>query len=81
MRLKISHRSEYAYLSPVHYALQRVRLMPRSGYCQEVLSWTIKVEGATEEVFRAPKHPSTQELLGATPNLEAALASREAAGA
>lgn len=50
MRLKISHTSEYAYSSPVHYALQRVRLLPRTGHCQTVRSWNITIEGATEEV-------------------------------
>ncbi len=50
MRLKISHITEYAYASPVQYALQRIRLMPRSGYCQTVLNWSIAIEGAKEEV-------------------------------
>ncbi len=50
MRLKISHRTEYRYDAPVHYALQRLRLMPRGGSTQSVLSWTIEVTGASEEV-------------------------------
>lgn len=50
MRLKISHISEYGYSSPVQYALQRVRLLPRNGYCQTVDNWKISIEGATEEV-------------------------------
>lgn len=49
MRLKISHRSEYAYSSPVNYALQRVRLLPRSGPTQDVIGWTVKIDGAVEE--------------------------------
>jgi peptide/nickel transport system ATP-binding protein len=35
-------------------------------------------EGPTEALFSAPQHPYTRQLLAATPNLEAALAAREA---
>ncbi|TIX74227.1 MAG: transglutaminase family protein, partial [Mesorhizobium sp.] len=28
MRLKITHRTEYRYDAPVHYLLQRLRLLP-----------------------------------------------------
>jgi transglutaminase-like putative cysteine protease len=50
MRLKISHRTEYRYDVPVQYALQRLRLVPRGGKTQTVHSWSLKVEGANEEV-------------------------------
>lgn len=50
MRLKISHRTEYSYDAPLQYALQRLRLVPRGGKTQTVHSWSLKVEGATEEV-------------------------------
>ncbi|SFO76090.1 Transglutaminase-like enzyme, putative cysteine protease [Mesorhizobium sp. NFR06] len=50
MRLKISHRTQYHYDAPVQYLLQRLRLLPPSGPTQTVGSWTIKVEGAREEV-------------------------------
>ncbi len=50
MRLKISHRTEYSYDQPVTYALQRLRLVPRSGHAQAVHSWSLEIEGAREEV-------------------------------
>lgn len=50
MRLKISHRTEYRYDAPVNYALQRLRLMPRGGKTQSVLSWSLSIKGAKEEV-------------------------------
>jgi transglutaminase-like putative cysteine protease len=50
MRIRISHTTEYAYDAPLAYALQRLRLSPRSGPTQTVGDWTIRVEGATEEV-------------------------------
>jgi transglutaminase-like putative cysteine protease len=50
MRLKISHRTEYAYDVPLSYGLQRLRLTPQSGRTQTVLAWEILVEGAREEL-------------------------------
>lgn len=49
MRLKISHRTDYSYDAPVH-VLQRLRLTPRSSSVQSVLSWSLSVTGAKEEV-------------------------------
>ncbi len=50
MRLKITHRTEYAYDQPVAYGLQRLRLVPQEGPAQKVGDWSLSVEGATEEV-------------------------------
>lgn len=50
MRLKIAHRTEYAYDEPVPFALQRLRLAPQNGPAQQVVRWTLAMEGATEEV-------------------------------
>lgn len=50
MRLKVSHRTEYNYDEPIRYGLQRVRLWPVSGPAQTVLTWTLRIEGAREEV-------------------------------
>lgn len=50
MRLKITHWTEYRYDIPVHYALQRVRLEPLTGGGQTIVSWSLEIEGAKEEV-------------------------------
>lgn len=50
MRLKVSHRTEYNYDQPIRYGLQRIRLWPASGPAQTILTWTLQVEGAREEV-------------------------------
>lgn len=50
MLLKVSHRTLYSYDAPVHYALQRLRLQPQNGVTQKVISWSISVNGATNEV-------------------------------
>jgi transglutaminase-like putative cysteine protease len=49
MRLTISHTTEYHYDEPVAYALQRLRLQPKDATTQKVLSWTVTVDGATQE--------------------------------
>ncbi|WP_137130440.1 transglutaminase family protein [Rhizobium sp. FY34] len=49
MRLTISHTTEYLYDEPVAYALQRLRLKPKDATTQKVLSWEVKVDGATQE--------------------------------
>ena len=47
MQLKISHVTTYTYDEPVHYALQQLRLTPRSGHGQTVLQWESTVIGGT----------------------------------
>ena len=50
MRLKVSHKTLYSYDAPVPYALQRLRLAPRTEHNQTVLSWSLDIAGAREEV-------------------------------
>lgn len=50
MLLKITHRTEYAYDAPVAYALQRLRLTPRSNAMQEIEEWGLEIDGAAREV-------------------------------
>lgn len=63
MRLKISHRTEYSYDAPVQYLLQRLRLLPLSGHTQTVAAWTIKIEGAREEVRFADQFGNDTRLV------------------
>ena len=49
MLLKITHRTEYRYDTPIQYGLQRLRLVPNGGASQSVQSWTLNIEGAREE--------------------------------
>lgn len=59
MRLKISHKTTYAYDKPVHYALLQLRVTPRNSVGQTVLSWTSTIKGGERQVeftdeFRNP---------------------------
>ncbi|WP_419907858.1 ABC transporter ATP-binding protein [Hoeflea sp.] len=68
-RLAISYLFISHDLSVVRAITDRVLVM-KSGKVVE--------EGLTEDVFRNPQHPYTQELLAATPVLDEALKAREA---
>lgn len=63
MRLKIVHRTDYRYDMPLAYALQRIRLFPQAGPTQKVLSWSIAVEGAREELRFADQFGNDTRLL------------------
>lgn len=67
MKLKISHRTSYHYDEPVPYALQQLRLMPKSRPAQEVLSWKVSLEGAQIEVEYDDAHSNHVQLIGFEP--------------
>jgi len=50
MRLKISHLTKYTYDAPVHYALQQVRLTPKTRAGQSVINWETTIEGGQKEL-------------------------------
>lgn len=49
MRMKIAHLTRYTFDAPVSYALQQIRLTPKSRHGQNVLSWSLSLEGATRQ--------------------------------
>ncbi len=63
MRLKITHRTEYSYEQPVAYALQRLRLVPKSSATQKVTTWSLAIEGAREELRYADQYDNETRLV------------------
>ena len=50
MRLKIAHLTRYEFPQPVVYALQQLRLTPKSRSGQKILDWSIEIEGGKKEL-------------------------------
>jgi transglutaminase-like putative cysteine protease len=67
MRLRICHRTTYDYDQPVPYALQQLRLTPKTDPTQSVLHWTIRVEGGKRELTFEDAHRNTVELISFMP--------------
>ncbi|PLK25691.1 transglutaminase family protein [Novosphingobium sp. TH158] len=49
MRLAIRHTTRYLYSQPVAHGLQRLRLRPKPTHGQQVLDWSMVLEGARVE--------------------------------
>jgi transglutaminase-like putative cysteine protease len=62
MRLKISHETSYAFSQPVAYALQELRLTPKSRAGQRVLSWSIELAGARRQADFEDQHNNAVTL-------------------
>ncbi|MCY3994698.1 MAG: transglutaminase family protein [Rhodobacter sp.] len=63
MQLKISHVTRYRYEGPVTYGLQEVRLTPRSIPGQNVLAWSIEIQGGKVELEFEDQHANTVKLI------------------
>ncbi len=67
MLLRISHQTSYEYDAPVQYALQQLRLRPRSGNGQQVLDWRVDVDGARDELQFEDQHENLVDLVSIEP--------------
>lgn len=61
--LKITHRTSYHYDEPVPYALQQIRLTPKTRSFQHILSWNVSLEGATAQVTFDDAHMNHVNLV------------------
>ena len=63
MRLHVSHLTKYEYDKPVHYALQQVRLTPKSQASQTVITWDMTVEGGRKQLEFTDQHNNLVTLI------------------
>jgi len=71
MRLKISHTTRYDYGQPVPYGLQQLRLTPHSSSSQQILDWSVSLEGARREASFLDQHGNQVELVSVEPGASA----------
>ncbi|MBL4811587.1 MAG: transglutaminase family protein [Rhodobacteraceae bacterium] len=70
MRLKISHVTTYEYDKPVAYALQQIRLTPKSHPSQTVLHWRTEVTGGQRQLTFEDAHRNTVDLISFEPGTQ-----------
>lgn len=63
MLLKIKHTTHYTYDQPVNYALQQVRLTPKSRPNHHVLNWETTIEGGRKELSFDDHHNNHVQLV------------------
>ncbi|WP_298837281.1 transglutaminase family protein [uncultured Roseobacter sp.] len=67
MLLSIRHETRYSYSHPVEYALQKVRLTPRSDAVQTVVEWTLHADGGKAEAGYRDHYGNQTDLISANP--------------
>lgn len=67
MLLRISHETQYHYDQPVPFALQQLRLTPKSRHGQNVLNWLVEVDGGTVELEYEDHHLNAVQLVSFEP--------------
>ena len=63
MRLRIHHKTSYDYDIPVQYALQQLRLRPKSDHGQKVIDWKLGIEGGRHELEFEDQHNNHVDLV------------------
>lgn len=67
MKLKIAHQTKYEFPQPVTYALQQLRLTPKSRNGQKILNWSLEVEGGQKELSFVDQYNNETVLVSVSP--------------
>ncbi len=63
MRLRIEHVTDYTYEAPPVYALQQLRLTPKTRANQNVIDWAVNVDGGKLELSFDDQHMNHVDLI------------------
>lgn len=67
MLLNVNHISRYHYDNPVQYALQQIRLTPKRRAGQNVINWSVTIEGGHKELSFEDQHSNVVDLISIKP--------------
>lgn len=67
MILKIAHTSQYQFDQPMQYGLQQLRLTPKSRVGQNVVTWSMEIEGGQVETSFPDHHANAVSLISFEP--------------
>lgn len=70
MQLQITHKTHYSYTQPVDYALQQVRLTPRSSALQTIENWSVQIDGGKVEACYSDHYGNHVDLVSITPGAQ-----------
>ena len=63
MRLEIEHTSKYHFDRPMRYGLQQLRLTPKSRIGQNVVKWSMQIDGGRVEATFQDQHANSVDLI------------------
>ena len=70
MRLSVHHSTHYRFSQPTSHGLLRLRLKPKSTHGQEVLDWTMDLDGARLEAQYEDQHHNSTTLVSLEPGVQ-----------
>jgi transglutaminase-like putative cysteine protease len=70
MLLSISHTTSYQFSESVAYGLQRLRLTPKTTHGQEIVDWSMALEGVQFEAEYEDQHHNHTTLVSVTPGTQ-----------
>ena len=68
MILKIHHSTRYTYDQPVPYALQQLRVTPKTKNTQKVHKWDVSVSGGAKMLQFDDHHENIVDLISCEEN-------------
>lgn len=70
MQLTLNHTVHYTYNQPTDYALQKLRLRPRSSNGQDITDWSLQVDGGRIEASYRDHYGNHTDLVSVDPGAQ-----------